>query len=419
MGVNRVRLAWAFLVAACLAPVSSGQTVLLTPPSESATAGTEVVATVYFLNEGDAPRRIAPPAALIGDAQWADGGSDVTLARVTDAEARDVPPGGFVRVPYRFTVPPAARGQMTLALAGGAAPAAVLAVTPPPPGEPPSSETSAQAPATSPDSPATAQPRDEPRPGFAEYVTQHFSPYEPMYFLIGAEEPNGKFQISLKYRIFNDDASFVRAVPPLGGLHFAYSQTSFWDLESASSPFFDNSYRPELMVSYADLLRGKAAGPIRQLGFQAGLQHESNGQDGLDSRSVNYLYVRPSFTFGATPGEEDHSRVGGLFLSVAPRLHAYLGDDEDNPDIEEFRGYGDLLLVLGQRRGLQLAAIGRIGSDFDKGSLQLDLTYPLRPLLQDNVDIFLHGQFFTGYGESLLLYDESDTTFRVGVSLIR
>ena len=172
-------------------------------------------------------------------------------------------------------------------------------------------------------------------------------------------------------------------------------------------------------MSYADLLRGKAAGPIRQLGLQAGLQHESNGQDGLDSRSVNYVYVRPSFTFGATAGDEDQAAWAGCSSPSAPRLHAYVGHDEDNPDIEEFRGYGDLQLIVGQRRGLQLAAIGRIGSDWDKGSLQLDLTYPLRPLLQDNVDIFLHGQFFTGYGESLLLYDESDTTFRMGVSLIR
>jgi outer membrane phospholipase A len=238
-----------------------------------------------------------------------------------------------------------------------------------------------------------------------------------MYFLVGPDEPNAKFQISFKYRILNEEAPLVDAVPPLGGLYFAYSQTSFWDLESASSPFFDNSYRPELMVSYADLLRDRRAGPLRQLGLDAGIQHESNGQDGADSRSVNFLYVRPTFTFGAAP--HDDPRFGRLFVSVSPRLHAYFGSDDDNPDIEEFRGYGDLRVTLGERNGLQLAATGRLGNDWDKGSLQLDLSYPLRPLLRNNGDVFLHGQFFTGYGESLLLYDESDTTFRVGVSLVR
>jgi outer membrane phospholipase A len=304
---------------------------------------------------------------------------------------------------------------MSLTLPGS--PPAVLTVNAPA-GQPASSEA---APSTADAGQASTAPLPdaERRPGVAEYVAEHFSPYEPMYFLVGSEEPNAKFQISLKYKIFNADASLVRAVPALGGLHFGYSQTSFWDLESASSPFFDNSYRPELMVTYPDLLRGSDAGPLRQLGFQAGVQHESNGQDGLDSRSVNYVYVRPTLTFGATAADEDHHRTGGLFLTVAPRLHAYVGHDDDNPDIEEFRGYGDLQLVVGQRGGLQLAAIGRVGSDFDKGSLQLDLTYPLRPLLRDNVDIFLHGQFFTGYGESLLLYNERDTTFRLGVSLIR
>jgi outer membrane phospholipase A len=131
---------------------------------------------------------------------------------------------------------------------------------------------------------------------------------------------------------------------------------------------------------------------------------------------MNFVYVRPTLAFGAA---DDTAREGDVYFTVGPRVHAYLGDLGDNPDVEEFRGYGDLQLVLGQNGGLQLAATGRIGSHADKGSLQLDLSYPLRPILHNNVDIFLHAQFFTGYGESLLLYNDSDTTFRLGLSLIR
>jgi outer membrane phospholipase A len=207
-------------------------------------------------------------------------------------------------------------------------------------------------------------------------------------------------------------------VPPLGGLYFAYSQTSFWDLGAASSPFFDNSYRPEVLLSYGDLLRDERPAWMRDLGIQVGVQHESNGQDGAESRSMNFVYVRPSITFGAPEVEEAGGR-GGLFLTVAPRVHTYIGRLSDNPDVEDFRGYGDLRVTVGRRGGLQLAAIGRIGDDWDKGSLQLDLSYPLRPLLRNNIDVFLHAQFFTGYGESLLLYNDADTTFRIGVSLIR
>ena len=54
-----------------------------------------------------------------------------------------------------------------------------------------------------------------------------------------------------------------------------------------------------------------------------------------------------------------------------------------------------------------------------RGALQLDLTYPLRALSSKNVDLYLDAQLFTGYGESLLEYDQSETNFRIGVALVR
>jgi phospholipase A1 len=431
---QRAAVVCTFLIAGATSALSA-QTILLTPPADPVQAGSETTILAYYLNDGGEPVKVDAPAELKARAAWAGGNADVTLVRDADAEAADVQPGAFLRVEYRFVVPQAAPGAMTLALAGGGAavvnvgevkaiatPATTAAtkpavIAPVVPVRTPSSRDGAEPEFAAPYL-GTLPPTPSTTPeGFVEYFAKHFSAYEPVYFLVGNEKPNAKFQISFKYQLFNELASVVKTVPPLGGLHIGYSQTSFWDLKSDSKPFFDNSYRPELMLSYADLLPGLAdeddIGILRQLGLQISLQHESNGRDGSESRSINYFYVRPNFTFGDAARDPR-----GLFLSVAPRFHVYL-DKEDNPDINDYRGYGDLRLTTGWRTGLQLAAIGRIGADGDKGSLELDLTYPLSALLQSNIDAFLHAQLFTGYGESLLEYNESDTTFRLGFSFIR
>ena len=250
--------------------------------------------------------------------------------------------------------------------------------------------------------------------GMAEFFATRFSAYEPMYFVAGGEEPEAKFQISLKYQVVNPAGSMVEKNPWLADLYLAYSQTSFWDLgKSNSSPIFDSSYRPELLYQ-VESPNASWFGQSR-FDFQAGVQHESNGKGGLDSRSLNIVYIRPIFTWGddGTSGSTD------FFIAVAPRLWAYWGDTDENPDIYRYRGYGDLKLITGWRSGLQAAATVRIGNDFDKGSLLLDLSYPLRGISSGNFDFYLYGQLFTGVGESLLEYDESDTTFRLGVSLVR
>ncbi len=112
-------------------------------------------------------------------------------------------------------------------------------------------------------------------------------------------------------------------------------------------------------------------------------------------------------------------KESGLFVSAAPKLYAYIGNLDDNPDIAHYRGYADLRFVVGQLDGLQLAALGRVGTSWNRGSMQLDLTYPLTRILRGNADISLDAQYFNGYGESLLTYKQRTSIFRVGLALVR
>ena len=276
------------------------------------------------------------------------------------------------------------------------------------PASQPASEPASR-PAPSDEDPAVHTGLDEGEPGLAEFA-RNFSAHEPMYFAAGPKDPNLKFQVSFKYALFNPDASLARAFRAFEGINIGYTQTSFWDTDSPSNPFFDSSYKPEALWSDEYIPALSAPGRFR-LGLQAGVQHESNGRDGADSRSLNIVYVRPIVTFGDP--ETFH-------VTLSPKVYGYIGNLGDNPDIADYRGYADLRATAGWRRGVQLAATGRVGNDWDKGSIQLDLTYPLRriPVL-NNIDAYFLVQGFYGYGESLLEYDEEGSSLRFGVAFVR
>jgi phospholipase A1 len=266
-------------------------------------------------------------------------------------------------------------------------------------------------PSTQPSQEASTQPTHTPTGAertIAEFIG-HFSGYEPMYFIAGPVDPLAKFQFSFKYRLLNEDAPLAKALPPLAGLHFAYTQLALWQIDKPSAPLFDNNYKPEFFWSDEDIQRVKIPG-VSQFGFQGGYGHESNGKGGTDSREINILFARPIVTFGDPEA---------FHCYIAPKFYVYLGTLYGNTDIARYRGYCDLRTVIGWRQGLELSALGRVGKNFNRGSIQLDLTYPLRNLLMNNFDVYLDAQYFYGYGESLLTYNQRTSAFRIGLALVR
>ena len=246
--------------------------------------------------------------------------------------------------------------------------------------------------------------------GLDEFI-HHFAPYEPMYFVGGTKAPNIKFQFSVRYRILNPEGPLATQNEWLKGFNVAYSQTSLWDFSNPDQPFFyDSSYRPEFFYYMESLPRLKLPEGW-QAGSQFGIGHESNGLHDPDHRSLNTIYIRPTFTV-SDPSSD-------LFLTVAPKFYYYIAGLKLNPDMAKFRGYCDMRVVFGQRDGLQLATIGRVGSDFNKWSGQFDLTYPLTKILGGNVDVSIDAQYFIGFGDTLLEYNKRSNIFRIGLSLVR
>ena len=242
-----------------------------------------------------------------------------------------------------------------------------------------------------------AKPEDEPA----------LSANEPMFFLVGNNSEHGadsRFQLSFKYRPFDPEGSIAGFLPLLSNLYFAYTQTTLWDIGSHSSPFRDTSYRPSIFYRWVG--SGRNFLPDE---WRAGAEHESNGQGEPVSRSLNTIFLRPTWNFDMANGRR---------LSFAPKIQDYL-DKSGNSDIQRYRGYVDWQLRYGREDGLVLGGLYRLGTG-GYSSSQLDISYPISDRIFARTGAFIHLQLLSGYGETLLDFNKkSDTQVRLGLSIAR
>ncbi len=242
-----------------------------------------------------------------------------------------------------------------------------------------------------------AKPEDEPP----------LSVNEPMYFVLGSDNERGldsRFQLSFKYRPFDPGARVAQYFPALSNLYFAYTQTSLWDMGADSSPFKDTSYRPSLY--YRWLGSGQGLFPAE---WRAGVEHESNGRDGVDSRSLNIAFIKPTWHIDFANSRR---------LTLSPRFYHYL-EKSDNNDIHRYRGYVDWQARFGREDGAMLTALYRHGTG-GYSATQLDFSYPVSDKLFGRTGTFVHLQLFEGYGETLIDYNQyEDVQLRLGLSLAR
>ncbi|MFH1061357.1 MAG: phospholipase A [Candidatus Omnitrophota bacterium] len=232
--------------------------------------------------------------------------------------------------------------------------------------------------------------------------------YQPIYFLMGLNPEKSKFQFSFRYQLFNKEASLVDNNDWLQGLNFAFTQTSFWDLEATSKPFEDTSYKPELFFLSSNLTNGN--GGLKGVFLQTGLQHESNGQGSDASRSTNILYLKPMFMF--------YNQDSLMGLQVAPKAWYYVANDDDNnQDLKDYRGYFELGLKAGREDRLMVESHFRPAREGN--SWEFDLTYPIQKYFANNIGVYLHLQYVNSLAENMLNYEDRTEAVRLGVSLVR
>jgi phospholipase A1 len=205
-----------------------------------------------------------------------------------------------------------------------------------------------------------------------------------------------QFQISIKSPLV------VGLIDDRIDIYAAYTNHSFWQVynNAISSPFRETVHEPELWVQFNS--KWDCFG-IRNTWNAMGINHQSNGQSGDLSRSWNRLYA--SFVF----------EYGNLGVSLTPwyRLPESAHDD-DNPDIADYLGHYEISATYKwDDHTFSLMTRNALESDFHRGAILASWSFPLGnwPYLRGYV------QYFNGYGESLIDYDQYVNRVGVGFSL--
>ncbi len=213
-----------------------------------------------------------------------------------------------------------------------------------------------------------------------------------------------EFQISLKKPVLFNLLGFNET------LTFAYTQRVWWQVYSSSSPFRETNYEPEAFVTFPTPHAFDKEYGLK--GIRFGFVHESNGQDGLQSRSWNRLYV-------ASIWQSDNifSKFRVWYrIPEEKKKNPADANGDDNPDITTYMGYGDITLsYISGKRHFTLLIRNNLQIDNNKGAFKFSYSSPLAFAK----DTFLYIKVFSGYGESLIDYNRYINKAAIGFSFSR
>ncbi|MEW6469065.1 MAG: phospholipase A [Bacteroidota bacterium] len=202
-----------------------------------------------------------------------------------------------------------------------------------------------------------------------------------------------KFHISVKCRFHNDP---IKIFNKASFIYLTYTQKSFWDIFRDSGPFKDNNYNPGLCIRGNDSEK-------KFSWTWLGIEHESNGLDGPPSRSWNKMY------------SDVPLRIRRLNSFLFLKLWFPFGIGSSNNDMLDYIGFGELALKYPatSESNFHISIKGRKGLSGTKGNLIMDTMFKIRADKGWNVGLYF--QWYIGYGENLLEYDQNTNRLRAGV----
>lgn len=178
-----------------------------------------------------------------------------------------------------------------------------------------------------------------------------------------------------------------------------YTQQSWWQMynDKWSRPFRETNYEPEFFIRK---ILEKPMQLIEGIDFDSydlGIVHQSNGQVQELSRSWNRVFLRLGFNWFDLTGQ----------ISLWHRINEN-SDEDDNPDIYKYMGYGELKFTYTSDK-LQTSL--RIIPGIEKQGYELDFSLPWKEGLR------FYTKLSHGYGLSLIDYNYFNNKIGVGFIL--
>ncbi|WP_176736736.1 phospholipase A [Oligoflexus tunisiensis] len=214
-------------------------------------------------------------------------------------------------------------------------------------------------------------------------------------YAIGGK-PNTKIQLSFKLRP-------ILSLPA----YFAYNQQMFWEVTKDSRPFEDIDFNPEFYY-VLDLDQ-----PMIR-GLSLGVEHRSNGKADAESRSLDRVFAEVDARIGR----------GAWRMHGTVRLYwLYDIDWQNNPNIRRYTGllstrisFEGITAELFPSKGeMYLSFLPGGVADVKKGMGAVEFTVKYRFGLSD-VMPYVMFQYYYGYMESLIEYNELQKSYRLGLA---
>lgn len=207
------------------------------------------------------------------------------------------------------------------------------------------------------------------------------------------QDTEAQFQISLKVPLGLDVFNTF-------DVYAAYTNRSFWQVynKDISAPFRETNHEPEAWLQFTP--EWEVFG-FKNVANAIGFVHQSNGRAGVLSRSwnrvyANFVFAKGNFAFGFKP-----------WIRISEDAAT-----DDNPDITDYLGHYELRAGY-KWNGHVFSAMTRnnLESGFERGAIELGWSFPLGsyPYLKGYI------QYFRGYGESLIDYNQRVNRIGVGI----
>ncbi|MCH5222885.1 MAG: phospholipase A [Muribaculaceae bacterium] len=225
----------------------------------------------------------------------------------------------------------------------------------------------------------------------------YFGLYKDNYFVVGTTVPgipsknnsDVKFQISLAIRLTD------MILPWHSFLFLTYTQKTFWNVFQESMPMGDINFNPGIGWSKPFFNHNRYVGKMTLM-----LEHESNGRDGIDSRSWNRVSLSGSVMIDE-------------WLMVHAKIWIPIIDGENNRDILKYNGIyqsGVVLTTPDKKFSFGLTWVKRYGFNLNFNTIA---EFSWRVHKKSNLNLF--AQYYNGYGEDLLHYNQYRSMLRIGL----